>query len=137
MAKWDSELRESRFSGLDGNVCSCTGLDAGSLMLSTVVVDYLPTYPPAAVLTSSQNPIPKAEELRDGLKGLTRTDIAMENLMEANLQDQGAIILTWGDPFLSDIKHEDLDRSKSLMTHTGGFLWVNSSARSHSRQRVL
>ena len=100
-------------------------------MLSTAVVDQISSYPPATILTSSQDLMPVAEILCQDLKSLIGTDeIAMKNMKEANLQDQWAIILTWGDPFLSDVKEADLDRLKSLMTHTRGLLWVTSGARS-------
>ena len=72
-----------------------------------------------------------AEKLCNHLQGLTKTDIAMRDIFEANLQDQCAIILTWWEPFLSDIREEKLGRLKSLMTHTRGLLWVTSGARSH------
>lgn len=129
--QWDSLLKQSGFSGVDGSAGILPGVaDFASVILSTACLDRSPVYPTAALLTCGHNKQQQlAQTVGEQLGGTTgQAQITIGHLLQVDLDDQYGIVLTLDEPFWSDITKNDLEKMQKLCTSARGLLWVTRGA---------
>ena len=130
-AGWDSLLRRTGFSGLDGSLeTGPEGADISRLMLSTAVDDRLADYPPASVLFCPDTESYMVKPVCSQLTRLTGKESQSCSILTAEIPDGFAIVLALENPFWSVLDEKGLTHMKSIITSARGLLWVTRGARS-------
>ncbi|KAL8707059.1 MAG: hypothetical protein Q9225_007846 [Loekoesia sp. 1 TL-2023] len=132
--QWDTVLRESGFSGLDGSLqINHDGANVASVLLAGTKSDKTSSIPDITLA------IPKRQaegNLIDSLQSIINDEFgrlsAVEQLMETSLDDKYAIVLAMEDSTWLEMDEKGLLKMRNVFQSARGILWVVRGARSQN-----
>ncbi|KAI4116766.1 MAG: hypothetical protein LQ345_002869 [Seirophora villosa] len=134
--EWDAELRQKKFSGIDGIIPGNAdepgepALDA--VYTSTAIIGDSKTFPTASLLTIGRPASTEVETLRMSLADTTHRSVDIhdfEELEADGFDGKHWVVLALADFSLQGLSARNFEKLRSLLLHSQGVLWVTCGAR--------
>ncbi|MCJ1466203.1 hypothetical protein MMC07_004822 [Pseudocyphellaria aurata] len=124
-SEWESSLRRTGFSGLDGSVSNGDGPQVlGSVMFSTAVAAHEMKFSKASIVYNEVPTGVSITKMKESLETLTGALPTVDCLVEAEMVDKFCIFLELDHPLLSNLTANQFNLVQKMVAKAKGVLWV-------------